>query len=92
MYQSLGAFQFPNSLEISKRLIFASPITDWAMCLLASNLETFTEINLNLGFSKFDHDPVVKSASLVPTAIAKSVFFIKLLVAFPPNPPIAPIK
>ena len=35
---------------------------------------------------------MVKSASLVPIAIAKSVYFAKLYAALPPNPPIGPKK
>ena len=62
------------------------------MCLFASNLETFIEINLNSGFSKLAHEPVVKSASLVPIAIARSVCFARLFAALPPSPPIGPRK
>ena len=60
--------------------------------MLASNLDTFIETSLKFSFSKFAHDPVVKSASLVPTAIAKSVSFAKVFVFFPPKPPIWPAK
>ena len=48
------------------------------------------ETSLKLGFSKLAQDPVVKSASLVPIAIAVSVSLLKLLAAFPPSPPIVP--
>ena len=41
-------------------------------------------------FSKFAQDPVVKSASFVPTAIARSVSLARSLVFFPPSPPICP--
>ena len=48
------------------------------------------ETNLKLGFSKFAQEPVVKSASLVPIAIAVSVSLLKLFAARPPKPPIVP--
>jgi len=41
--------------------------------LFASNLETLIDRSLKFSFSKLAHDPVVKSASFVPTAIARSV-------------------
>ena len=41
-------------------------------------------------FSKLAQEPVVKSASFVPIAIAVSVSLLKLFAAFPPNPPITP--
>ena len=62
------------------------------MCLLASNLAVLIETSLKFGFSKFAHDPVVKSANLVPTAIARSVCFAILFAALPPRPPIGPKK
>ena len=52
----------------------------------------FIETNLKFGSSKFAQDPVVKSANLVPIAIAKSVNFARLFAALPPNPPIGPTK
>ena len=76
-------------LEISSsKETFASPITACAKCLFASNLDTFIETSLKFSFSKFAQEPVVKSASLVPTAIARSVCLANELVFFPPNPPI----
>ena len=78
--------------DSSFRETFASPIIDCAICLLASNLATLIDTNEKFGFSKLDHDPVVKSPNLVPIAIAKSVFFAKLFAAFPPKPPIGPKK
>ena len=87
-----GAFQLPSAWDNSFKETLASPITDEAMCLFASNLETFIEINLNSGFSKLAHEPVVKSASLVPIAIARSVCFARLFAALPPSPPIGPRK
>jgi hypothetical protein len=44
-----------------------------SQCLFASNLETLIETSLKFSFSKLAQEPVVKSASLVPTAIARSV-------------------
>ena len=60
--------------------------------MLASCLAILIETNLNSGFSKLAHEPVVKSASLVPMQIAKSVSFAKLFAALPPRPPIGPTK
>ena len=65
-------------------------MTAWAKCLLASNLDTFIETSLKFSFSKFAQDPVVKSASFVPIAIAVSVSLLKLFAALPPKPPIVP--
>ena len=48
------------------------------------------ETNLKLGFSKLAQEPVVKSASLVPIAIAVSVSLLRLFAALPPKPPITP--
>ena len=86
-----SAFQVPNACDNSVKLTFASPTIALAICLFASNLPALIETNLKLGFSKFAHDPVVKSANLVPTAIATSVSFAKLFAALPPRPPIAPV-
>ena len=52
-------------------------------------LETLIETSENLD-SKFAHEPVVKSPSFVPIAIARSVSFAKLFAALPPSPPIGP--
>ena len=52
------------------------------MCLFASKRAALIETNLNLGFSKLAQDPVVKSASFVPIAIAVSVSLLKLFAAF----------
>ena len=43
-------------------------MTDVAKCLVVSKRAVFTETNLKLGFSKFAHEPVVKSANFVPIA------------------------
>ena len=59
--------------------------------MFASNLPVLIDTNLNFEFSKFAQEPVVKSANLVPTAIAKSVSLAKLFASFPPNPPMAPL-
>ena len=48
------------------------------------------DTSLKSGFSKLAQEPVVKSASFVPIAIAVSVSLLKLFAAFPPNPPITP--
>ena len=51
----------------------------------------FIETNLKFSFSKFAHDPVVKSPNLVPIANARSVSLDKLLEDPTPKAPIAPI-
>ena len=64
-------------------------MTDVAKCLVVSKRAVFTETNLKLGFSKFAHEPVVKSANFVPIAKAKSVSLDKLLEEPSPNAPTA---
>ncbi len=92
LFQLSSAFQFPRTKDNSDNETLASPTTACAICLFASNLAALIDTSLKFGFSKFAQDPVVKSASLVPTAIAKSVFFAILFAALPPRPPIGPKK
>ena len=90
LFHSSGAFQSPRAADNSFKEALASPTTAWAKCLFASNLETLIETSLKFSFSKLVHEPVVKSASLVPTAIARSVCFASEFVFFPPSAPICP--
>ena len=53
---------------------FASPTTGVDKCLFASHLEVFIFKNL-VDRLKLVQEPVVKSCSLVPTAITRSAFF-----------------
>ena len=75
---------------ISSIAVFASAITAVESILNASNEETFIESILTSGFWKPHFEAVVKSVSLVPTAIIRSACFAAALAAGPPVTPIPP--
>ena len=77
-----------NPIKISSIQAFASPTIGVDKCLVASHLEVFIFRNF-VERLKFVHEPVVKSANLVPIASARSVSLDKLFDDPSPKQPIA---
>jgi hypothetical protein len=61
-----------------------------AKCFTVSKRAVFRETNWKFSLSKLAQEPVVKSASLVPIAKARSVSLERLFADLSPSPPMPP--